>query len=60
MKNKTYSRSLTLRPHEAVPDAAAVQARIERRLAERCRVSDPVAAVLASLAGIGPQMREAR
>ena len=60
MPPKTHTRSLALRPHEAVPDTAAVQARIERRLADRCRVSDPVAAVLASLAGIGPQMREAR
>lgn len=60
MKTKAYSRSLAIRPHEGIPDAAAVQARIERRLADRYRVSDPVAAVLASLAGIGPQMREAR
>lgn len=60
MKPRTYSRSVTLRPHEAVPDTATVQARIERRLADRCRVSDPVAAVLASLAGIGPHVREAR
>lgn len=60
MKPKTYSRSIALRPHEPVPDTAAVQARIERRLADRCRVSDPVAAVLASLAGIGPEIREAR
>ena len=53
-------RPITLRPHEAVPDAAAVQARIERRLADQCRVSGSVAAVLATLAGIGPQIREAR
>ncbi|MCJ2063248.1 hypothetical protein MKK63_11055 [Methylobacterium sp. J-088] len=60
MKTKTHSRSITIRPTEAVPDAAATQARIERRLAERCRVSDAVAGVLAGLAGYGPQMREAR
>jgi hypothetical protein len=60
MKPKTYSRSLAIRPHETIPDTATVQARIERRLADQCRVSGPVAAVLANLAGIGPQMREAR
>ncbi|SFM62466.1 hypothetical protein [Methylobacterium pseudosasicola] len=60
MKPKPYSRSLAIRPHEAIPDTATVQARIERRLADRCRVSDPVAAVLANLAGIGPEIREAR
>ena len=60
MKSKTNSRSIAIRPTEAVPDTAAVQAAIERRLADRFRVSDPLAAVFASLAGIGPQMREAR
>ncbi|WP_267427197.1 hypothetical protein [Methylobacterium sp. GC_Met_2] len=60
MKRKTHIRPITLRPHEAVPDAAAVQDRIERRLADRYRVSDAVAGVLAGLAGYGPQMREAR
>lgn len=60
MKTKTYSRSLAIRPHEAIPDTAAVQARIERRLADQFNMSGPVAAVVASLAGIGPQTREAR
>jgi hypothetical protein len=60
VKPKSYSRSIAIRPHEAIPDTAAIQARIERRLAERCRVSDPAAAVLATLAGIGPDIREAR
>lgn len=57
---KTYSRSITIRPHEAIPDAAAMQARLEQRMAQRWGVSLPVAAVLAGLAGIGPQVRETR
>lgn len=60
MKPTPYGRSLAIRPHEAIPDTATVQARIERRLADRLRVSDPVAAAVAGLAGIGPQAREAR
>ena len=60
MKPKTYSRSIALRPTEAIPDAAALQARAENRLAQRWGVSLPVATVLANLAGVGPQMREAR
>ncbi|QGY03577.1 hypothetical protein MMSR116_18045 [Methylobacterium mesophilicum SR1.6/6] len=60
MKPKTYSRSIAIRPHEAIPDTAAMQARLEQRLAQRWGVSLPVAAVLTGLAGIGPQVREAR
>lgn len=60
MKPKTYSRSLAIRPTEAVPDPAALQARAEQHIAHRWGVSLPVAAVLAALAGVGPQMREAR
>lgn len=58
MKSKT--RSLAIRPTEAIPDTAALQARAEHRLAQRWGVSLSVATTLASLAGIGPQMREAR
>lgn len=54
------SKSLTIRPTEAIPDTAALQARAERRIAQRWGVSLSVAAVLTSLAGIGPQMRDAR
>jgi hypothetical protein len=60
VKSKTYSPPIVFRPHEATPDTAAVQARIERRLADRFGMSDPVAAVVAALAGIGPIAREAR
>ena len=60
MKRKTTHRPLTVIATEPVPDTAAVQAAIERRLAGRLRVSDHVAAVFASLAGIGPEIREAR
>lgn len=60
MKSKTYSRSVAIRPTEAIPDTAAMQARVNERLARRWGVSVPVAAVLSGLAGIGPQMREAR
>lgn len=60
MKPKTYSRSLSIRPTEAIPDAEALQARAEQRLAQRWGVSLPVASVLANLAGVGPRMREAR
>ncbi|MCJ2116556.1 hypothetical protein MKK65_08175 [Methylobacterium sp. J-001] len=60
MKSKTKTQSLAVIATEPVPDTTAVQAAIERRLAGRLRVSDQVAAVFASLAGIGPQMREAR
>ncbi|MCJ2101982.1 hypothetical protein [Methylobacterium sp. E-046] len=59
MKSKTY-RPLAIRPTEVIPDTAALQARAEHRLAQRWGVSLPVAAVLANLAGVGPQMREAR
>ena len=60
MKSKTNTRSIATRPTEAVPDAPAVQAAIERRLADKCRVSLAMAAVYSGLAGIGPQAREAR
>ncbi|MGU3341612.1 hypothetical protein ACLBXJ_26745 [Methylobacterium mesophilicum] len=60
MKTKTYNRPLAVIATEPVPDTMAVQAAIERRLAGRLRVSDQMAAVFASLAGIGPQMREMR
>jgi hypothetical protein len=60
VKSKTYSRSIVIRPTESIPDAEAMQARVNERLAHRWGVSVPVAAVLASLAGIGPQVREAR
>lgn len=60
MKPKIKTRSIAIRPTEAIPDAAALQARAEQSIAHRCGVSLPVAAVLSGLAGIGPQMREAR
>ncbi|MCJ2093955.1 MULTISPECIES: hypothetical protein [unclassified Methylobacterium] len=60
MKSKTNNRSIAIRPTEAVPDPAVLQADVEQRLAFRFGVSLPVAAVLSSLAGIGPQTREAR
>lgn len=60
MPRKTTHRPVAIIATEPVPDTAAVQSAIERRLAGRLRVSDQVAAVFASLAGIGPQMREAR
>ena len=60
MKSNTYSNPIAIRPTEAIPDAAAMQARVNERLAYRYGVSLPVAAVLSSLAGIGPQAREAR
>ena len=60
MKSKINTRSLAVIATEPVPDTTAVQAAIERRLAGRLRVSDQVAAVFASLAGIGPEVRGAR
>ena len=60
MKSKTNTRSIVIRPTEAIPDAAALQARAEQHIAQKWGVSLPVAAVLSGLAGIGPQMREAR
>lgn len=60
MKSQSYSRSLAIRPTEAMPDTAAIQSHLNERLAHRWGVSVPVAAVLSGLAGIGPQVREAR
>ncbi|WP_267428230.1 hypothetical protein [Methylobacterium sp. GC_Met_2] len=60
MKSKTNTRSIAIRPTEAIPDPAALQAGVEQRLAYRYGVSLPVAALLSGLAGIGPQAREAR
>lgn len=60
MKPKNQNCPLTIRPTEAVPDAAALQARAEQHIAQKWGVSLPVAAVLSGLAGIGPLTREAR
>ncbi len=60
MPRKTTHRPIAIIATTPIPDTAAVQAAIERRLADRFRVSDPLAAVFASLAGVGPEIREAR
>ena len=60
MKPKTHNHRITVRPSELAPDPASVQAGVDYRLAHRFGVSLALAGTLASLAGIGPHMREAR
>lgn len=49
-----------IRPSEVAPDPAAIQAGVDHRLAHRFGVSLALAGTFAALAGVGPQMREAR
>lgn len=58
--SKPNIRPIVIRPTEVVPDPTLLQAGVDQRLAVRFGVSLSLAAVLSSLAGIGPQTREAR
>ena len=60
MKSKPSTKAIAVLPSEALPDHALLQAEVNQRLAYHLRLSLPVAAVVAGLAGIGPQAREAR
>lgn len=58
--SKPKNRPIVIRPTAAVPDAEALQAGVDRRLAHRFGVSLALAGTLAALAGVGPHAREAR
>jgi hypothetical protein len=60
MKTKINTRPIIIRPSEVAPDPASIQAGVDRHLASRLGVSLALAGTFAALAGLGPQVREAR
>ena len=60
MKSKTTTRPIVIRPTVVAPDPEALQAAADRHLAHRFGVSLALAGTLATLAGVGPHVREAR